>query len=164
MKPLQIVFKYARNYKAALVVTVVSMILLVGVRLLIPWIIKLMITAVTAENASQALQGRLLQLTLLALGLYVLRAVLQFLRSYVAHVAGWGVVADARKHIYEHVQRLSPLAARRVATDGHLSTVRRVYVVARRDRHHLFWWDAGATGNVADRRLGRLFPVSGTVV
>jgi ATP-binding cassette, subfamily B, bacterial len=32
---------------------------------------------------------------------------MQFLRSYMAHVAGWGVVADARRHIYEHLQRLS---------------------------------------------------------
>ena len=32
---------------------------------------------------------------------------LQFLRSYMAHVAGWGVVADLRKHIIEHMQRLT---------------------------------------------------------
>ena len=25
----------------------------------------------------------------------------------MAHVAGWGVVADVRQHIYEHLQRLS---------------------------------------------------------
>jgi len=38
---------------------------------------------------------------------YIARAGLQFLRSYLAHVAGWGVVADVRKFIYEHMQRLS---------------------------------------------------------
>ena len=27
--------------------------------------------------------------------------------SYQAHIAGWGVVADVRKYIYEHMQRLS---------------------------------------------------------
>ncbi len=36
-----------------------------------------------------------------------MRGVLRFFRSYMAHVAGWGVVADARRHIYEHLQRLS---------------------------------------------------------
>jgi ATP-binding cassette, subfamily B, bacterial len=107
MNPLQIVFMYARRYKVALAVTVVSMILLVGVRLLIPWIIRSMIEMVTAEDAAQIMRGQLLRLALLALGLYVIRGVLQFLRSYIAHIAGWGVVADARKHIYEHVQRLS---------------------------------------------------------
>ena len=47
------------------------------------------------------------RLALLLLGLYVVRAGLQFVRSYQAHVAGWGVVADVRQHIYEHLQRLS---------------------------------------------------------
>ena len=34
-------------------------------------------------------------------------AVLQFTRSYMAHVAGWHVVAETQRHIYEHLQRLS---------------------------------------------------------
>ncbi len=29
------------------------------------------------------------------------------MRSYQAHIAGWGVVADLRKHLYRHLQRLS---------------------------------------------------------
>jgi len=32
---------------------------------------------------------------------------MQYIRSYQAHVAGWGVVADARKLIYQHLQQLS---------------------------------------------------------
>ena len=107
MKPLKIVFMYARNYRTALLITVASMILLVGVRLVIPWVIKLMIAAVTAPNAGPELLDRLLLLTVVVLALFLARGFLQFLRSYIAHVAGWGVVADARKHIYEHVQRLS---------------------------------------------------------
>ena len=39
MKALQIVLKYARRYKLALFVTVVSMLLLVGVQLVVPWVI-----------------------------------------------------------------------------------------------------------------------------
>ena len=107
MQPLKIVLRFARNYKTALAVTVLSMILLVSVRLLIPWIIRLMIGAVTAPDAGPAVLDRLLLLSGVVLALYLVRAVLQFLRSYIAHIAGWGVVADARKHIYEHLQRLS---------------------------------------------------------
>ena len=33
--------------------------------------------------------------------------VLQFGRCYLAHVAGWSVVADVRRAVYEHLQRLS---------------------------------------------------------
>jgi ATP-binding cassette subfamily B protein/subfamily B ATP-binding cassette protein MsbA len=47
------------------------------------------------------------QLTVLGLFIYLLRGGLQFLRSYMAHVAGWGVVADLRKHVYHHLQRLT---------------------------------------------------------
>jgi ATP-binding cassette subfamily B protein len=106
-KPLQLVFGYARNYILALSLTVISTLLLVGVQLLIPWIIKTLIAAVTEPTTAQASLSLISQLTLLVLLVYVARAGLQFVRSYMAHVAGWGVVADVRKHIYEHLQRLT---------------------------------------------------------
>ena len=107
MKPFQIVFVYARKYTTALIVTVISMLLLVGVQLLIPWIIKILIAAIIEQSAAQASLNLITRITLVVLIVYVARAGLQFLRSYMAHVAGWGVVADVRKHIYEHLQRLS---------------------------------------------------------
>jgi ATP-binding cassette subfamily B protein len=106
-KPFQLVFVYARKYIIALSLTVISMLLLVGVQLLIPWVIKTLIAAITEPTTAPASMALLGQLTLLVLVVYVVRAGLQFLRSYMAHVAGWGVVADVRKHIYEHLQRLT---------------------------------------------------------
>ena len=47
------------------------------------------------------------QLTLIALITFIARGIVQFLRSYMAHIAGWGVVSDARKFVYEHIQKLS---------------------------------------------------------
>ncbi len=107
MKTLKFLFVYIKRYLYPLTVTVVSMILLVGVQLLIPWIIRVLIGAVSDQAAGQATADLLPRLALLALIVYVARAGLQFLRSYMAHVAGWGVVADARRQIYEHLQRLS---------------------------------------------------------
>jgi len=107
MKALRFVFGYAKNYLGPLILTVVSMILLVGVQLLTPWIIRTMIAAVKDQAEWQGAMGTITRLALLALAIYVARAGLLFLRSYMAHVAGWGVVADARRHIYEHLQRLS---------------------------------------------------------
>jgi ATP-binding cassette subfamily B protein/subfamily B ATP-binding cassette protein MsbA len=43
----------------------------------------------------------------MALGVYALRGVLTFVRSYMAHVAGWNVVAEVRTDAYEHLQKLS---------------------------------------------------------
>lgn len=107
MKALKFLSGYARNYLCYLIVTVASMVLLVGVQLLAPWIIKTMIATVKDQVQEPASMDLITRLALLALAIYVARAGLQFLRSYMAHVAGWGVVADVRRHIYEHLQRLS---------------------------------------------------------
>jgi ATP-binding cassette subfamily B protein len=107
MKTLRFILGYARNYVGHLAVTVISMVLLVGAQLLAPWIIREMIATVTNQATGQAAMDDITRLALLALGVYVIRGGLQFLRSYMAHIAGWGVVADARKDIYRHLQRLS---------------------------------------------------------
>jgi ATP-binding cassette, subfamily B, bacterial len=107
LKPFQLIFKYTRNYIPALAITMSSMLLLVGLQLLIPWIIRTLIGAITNSTIAAEQFGLVTRLTLLAFGIYILRAGLQFLQSYLGHVAGWGVVADVRKHIYEHMQRLN---------------------------------------------------------
>ena len=107
MKSLKFVFKCARRYVRPLGVTVVSMLLLVGVQLLAPWIVKTMIATVTDPAAGPKAVDNISRLALVALAVYVAHAVLRFARSYMAHVAGWNVVADVRADIYKHLQRLS---------------------------------------------------------
>ena len=107
MKTLKFVFGYTRNYVKPLVLTIFSMLALVGVQLLAPWIVREMVAAVnTPDNLVVGLET-VSRLAILALIVYFVRAGLQFLRSYMSHVAGWGVVADARREIYAHLQRLS---------------------------------------------------------
>ena len=107
MKPFQLIFNYARQYTFSLVVTAISMLALVGIQLLIPWIVKLLVTEVSSPSAGLADMSYISKLTLIVLIAFIARASLQFIRSYIAHVAGWGVVADVRKYIYNHMQRLS---------------------------------------------------------
>ena len=107
MKPFQLIFNYARRYTASLVITALSMLALVGIQLLIPWMITLLVARVTAPGTSVTSMGYVTVLALVVLGAYIVRAGLSFVRSYLAHVAGWGVVADVREYIYEHMQRLS---------------------------------------------------------
>jgi ATP-binding cassette subfamily B protein len=107
MKPFQLIFNYARKYSLALVVTTISMLILVGIQLLIPWIVKLLVENVTGPTAAVENMSYITKLAIIVLIAYIGRAGLQFVRSYVAHVAGWGVVADVRKYIYNHMQRLS---------------------------------------------------------
>ena len=107
MKPFQLIFNYARRYTKSLIITALSMLALVGIQLLIPWIITLLIARIAAPGTTLANYNYVTMLTLIVLGAYVVRAGLTFVRSYLAHVAGWGVVADVREYIYEHMQRLS---------------------------------------------------------
>lgn len=107
MKPLRLVLSYARQYTFILTITTLSMILLVGAQLVIPWIIKTLIASVTDLSYSPESMSLVTRLSLLVLSIYIVRAIMQFLRSYLAHIAGWGVVADVRKYIYDHMQRLS---------------------------------------------------------
>ncbi|HRW06270.1 MAG TPA: ABC transporter ATP-binding protein [Caldilineaceae bacterium] len=106
MSQLNFLVLYAKKYTGTLIITIISMLALVGVQLLIPWIIKTMVGAVTDANG-QFNEALVTRLALLALVVYVARAGLQFLRSYMAHVAGWGVVAESRKLVYQHLQKLS---------------------------------------------------------
>ncbi|MBN2047489.1 MAG: ABC transporter ATP-binding protein [Anaerolineaceae bacterium] len=107
MSAIRLVYRFARKYWLALLLTVISMIALVGVQLLGPWIIKTLISLVTGEMVDANVIREITRLTIAALIVYVARGALQFLRSYMAHIAGWGVVADVRKYVYRHVQQLS---------------------------------------------------------
>jgi ATP-binding cassette subfamily B protein/subfamily B ATP-binding cassette protein MsbA len=107
MKSLRFAFKLARRYIGPLAVAVTSMVLLVGVQLLAPWIVRTLIATVTDPGIEQEALDTITRLALLALGVYIVRAGLRFLRSYMAHVAGWSVVADVRAQVYQHLQRLS---------------------------------------------------------
>jgi ATP-binding cassette subfamily B protein len=66
-----------------------------------------MISTVTVPDAGREAVDVVTWLALAALAIYVVRAGLQFVRSYMAHVAGWHVVADVRAEVYQHLQRLS---------------------------------------------------------
>jgi len=107
MKTLKFVFGYTKNYIKPLIITVISMLALVAVQLMAPQIIKRMIVVVTDLSNVEASFNEITNLAILALVVYFLRGGLRFVRSYAAHVAGWGVVADARREVYRHLQRLS---------------------------------------------------------
>ena len=83
------------------------MLLLVGAQLLIPWLIRTLIALITDDTLSTATMNTVSRLTLIALVTFIGRGIVQFLRSYMAHIAGWGVVSDSRKFVYEHLQQLS---------------------------------------------------------
>jgi len=104
---LRSMLRHVKNYKVPLALTMISMLTLVGIQLVAPWLIRTMVAAVTGPAAGPETLPLVARLALMALAVYVLRALMQFIRSYAAHVAGWHVVADVRNEVYRHLQRLS---------------------------------------------------------
>jgi len=107
MKPSKLLFSFARRYSGSLIFATLSMIALVGAQLLVPWLIRELINALSEQALNQQTLDLITKLTVIALLVFIAKGVMQFIRSYAAHVAGWGVVADARKFVYDHLQRLS---------------------------------------------------------
>ncbi len=107
MRSLRSVLHYLRRYRLPLALTILSMLALVAIQLIAPWLVRTMVAAVTDPEAGAAALALVARLALIALGVYFFRAVMQFVRSYAAHVAGWHVVADIRNEVYRHLQRLS---------------------------------------------------------
>jgi len=104
---LKFVFSYARHYRKALSLTIISMFVLVALDLVGPLVIRRLINLVEDPSRGQAALTGVAQLALLYLGVSALRGFFEFVSSYMGHVAGWGVVADTRRLVYQHVQRLS---------------------------------------------------------
>jgi ATP-binding cassette subfamily B protein len=108
MKTLRFVASYARPYLTPMIVAVAAMLGLVGVQLLAPGIVRNLITLVQELNWEDAAASTsVTRLALFLLVIYVARVGFRFLANYMSHTAGWGVVADARRDIYQHLQRLS---------------------------------------------------------
>ena len=106
MKPFALLGKLARKYSTMIILTTLTMLGLVGAQLLIPWIIRQLIDRLTTQPLDQGTIDFITRISLIALVVFIARALMQFVRSYAAHIAGWGVVSDARRLVYEHIQRL----------------------------------------------------------
>ncbi len=107
MKPFSLLAKLAKKYSYLIFLTTLTMLGLVGAQLLIPWIIRQLIERLTTQPLNEGTIAFITRISVIALIVFVARAVMQFIRSYAAHKAGWGVVSDARRLVYQHIQKLS---------------------------------------------------------
>jgi len=107
VNPFTLLGRLSKKYTSMILLTILTMLGLVGAQLLIPWIIRQLIARLTTGPLDQGSLDFITRVSLIALMVFVARAGMQFIRSYAAHKAGWGVVSDARRLVYEHIQKLS---------------------------------------------------------
>ncbi|MBP7213898.1 MAG: ABC transporter ATP-binding protein [Anaerolineaceae bacterium] len=107
MKPFNLLGKLSKKYWKSILLTTLTMFGLVAAQLFVPWLIRSLIDRLTTGPLNNETIDFITKLSSIALLVFIARAVMQFIRSYAAHVAGWGVVSDARRLVYEHIQKLS---------------------------------------------------------
>ncbi len=103
MKTVIRIIKCAKNWRGALILATVSLAFVIGINLAAPAFVRQLLG--TIEDGGTA--GQIWIIAGVLLGLYILRTAFQFINSYFAHVAAWRSVADVRKKLYGHLQKLS---------------------------------------------------------
>jgi ABC-type multidrug transport system fused ATPase/permease subunit len=106
-RSVALVLRYARAYRGSIAIALGSTVALVAIGLAVPAIVRKLVASVQDSVGGSVPLAVVGWLAGGLLALYVVRALVRFTSSYFSHHAGWGVVADARRDVYEHLQRLS---------------------------------------------------------
>lgn len=107
MKPASLLLKLSKRYTWSIAVTILTMLGLVAAQLIIPWLIRALINTLSTSSLAGPTLDSITRLSGIALLVFIARGFMQYVRSFQAHIAGWGVVADSRKLVYQQLQRLS---------------------------------------------------------
>ena len=105
MKLLWKLSREAIRYKKLYIFAILSTLSLTVVNLAAPKVLSSM-TGVVERGMTQDSLSVILTLTLILIGLYLLRIVFRFLSNYLAHKAAWYLVGDLRTRMYDKLQRL----------------------------------------------------------
>ena len=105
MKILLKLSREALRYKKLYVLAILSTLCLTGVNLIAPKALSRM-TGLVEGGVTEREMQRILLLTGVLVGLYLLRVLFRFGSNYMAHKAAWFLVGDLRTKTYDKLQRL----------------------------------------------------------
>lgn len=93
-------------YKWHMLLVIASSIAVTLTNLVMPWVIRDLVRMIS-EDAGQLNTQVITNMGLILIVAMLLRSAGQFIKDYVAHIAGWNVVSDIQGALYEHLQSLS---------------------------------------------------------
>src|SRR5690349_13984541 len=97
---------FLRPYRWLMAIVIVSATIITAVNLTNPWLVRELIQNIRVD-AGDAAVNRIIQLAVILLAIFVLRAICRYLYLYVAHVMAYSFVSDLRVAVYDHLQHLS---------------------------------------------------------
>ena len=105
MKMLWRLSREAIRYKGLYIVAILSTLGLTAVNLAAPKALSAM-TGIVERGVDDAGMRRIITLTLILIGLYLLRILFRFLSNYLAHKAACYLVGDLRTRTYDKLERM----------------------------------------------------------
>jgi len=105
MKLLLRLSKEATKYKGYYFIAIFSTFCLTGVNLIAPRVLSSM-TGIVERGMDEDSMSKILTLTFILAGLYILRVLFRFLSNYIAHKAAWNLVGDLRRKTYDKLERM----------------------------------------------------------
>ena len=105
MKMLWRLSREAIRYKKLYVIAILSTLGLTAVNLAAPKALSAM-TGIVERGVDEAGLHRIVILTAVLVGLYLLRILFRFLSNYLAHKAAWHLVGDLRTRTYDKLERM----------------------------------------------------------
>ncbi len=105
MKLLLKLSKEAIKFKNLYIIAIFSTFMLTAINLAAPKALSAM-TGIVSEGVDEAGMHRILILTAILVGLYLLRVLFRFLSNYLAHKAAWYLVGDLRTRVYDKLERM----------------------------------------------------------
>lgn len=93
-----------KEFRGLVLLVILGTLGVTGTNLYGPWVVRSLIALIQEASPSVAVITRL---SLILIGLYVMRGLFQFMTSYTAHWVAWRLVERLRVRIYDHIQRLS---------------------------------------------------------
>jgi ABC-type multidrug transport system fused ATPase/permease subunit len=107
LKTLIKIYKKAGKYRLHILIAALATLAVTFANLAAPRITQEMIKILQDSGVDVESMPQLVRIALILLVIFVVRAVCQFLSSYVAHVAAWNYVSELHAEIYSHLQKLS---------------------------------------------------------
>ena len=105
MKMLWRLSRDAIRYRKLYIIAILSTLSLTALNLAAPKVLSAM-TGIVERGIDEAGMKRIGNLTVVLVGLYLLRILFRFLSSYLAHKAAWYLVGDLRTKTYDKLERM----------------------------------------------------------
>ena len=107
MRNIKRLLTYTKPYKWHLICSSICLLIVTGINLLGPWLVRNLVSILDEDSLSSADMPRILRLAAILTGTYLIKIIFRYAHGYLSHYAAWKVVTDIRILLYTHLQKLT---------------------------------------------------------